>query len=209
MTHIALSDGGVPDISLSVEQVTTDADVLGRISRAFKYAITDGPTNIVADLGDGDASKILTLGAKVDTITISGADRMLTLSAGTLLSERRGRQRRLGHRQGLQSHRPDDGGRDDPRPGRRPFAACSADRYHGRRQQRQHPGDLNDNVGSSALLANVTSIIGIATSGAITLDYATATAFGVNDGFGSVFSEMTGETLAVTGVPVHRHRVSV
>ena len=58
--------------------------------------------------------------------------------------------------------------------------------------------------GSSAILANLADIAGIAVSpaGTIVLTEAQLQAAGVDDGAGSAFAKMTGETLAVTGVPI-------
>ena len=58
--------------------------------------------------------------------------------------------------------------------------------------------------GASALVANIAAISGIAVSpsGTIGLTVAQAEAAGVDDGAGSVFGKMTGETLAVTGAAV-------
>jgi hypothetical protein len=85
VTGITLSDGGTPDITLSLLQLTSDATVLGLISSGFNYAIDDTSAHIAADLGDGGSSHILTLGSAVDTVTVSDSD-TLTLTATTLLA---------------------------------------------------------------------------------------------------------------------------
>ena len=88
VTQITLTDGGTPDIALSVQQITSDADVLGRISGAYNYAITDTASDIAADLGAGGSSQILTRASAVDTITVSDAN-TLTLTAEHAAGRRR------------------------------------------------------------------------------------------------------------------------
>ncbi len=200
LTGITLTDGGTPDIAVSLQQITSDADVLGLISGAFHYAITDTSADIAADLGDGGSSHILTLGSLVDSIAVSGSD-TLTLSAATLLTD--GVDNGPGSAltkligasvavTGVTVGDFTDIGTLSVVPSNFAVADNSSNIQ----------SDLNDNTGSSVLLAHLGNITSITTSGTITLDYATATTQHVNDGDGSVFSKMSGETLDVTGAPV-------
>ena len=200
VTQIALSDGGTPDIAVSLHQITSDAGVLGLISPgSFKYAITDTAADIAGDLGAGGGSQILTLGSAVDTITVSDSS-TLTLTAGTLLA-----------------------------PGVDDSGTAALTRLAGGTSVTVTgvtigefaaidllpvaPGsfavvDSGANIaadlesGSSVLLAHLAGITGIAPTGTITLTDAAAMAAHVDDGAGSVFSKMPGATLVVTGVPV-------
>ncbi|HEY1930459.1 MAG TPA: hypothetical protein VGG99_00460, partial [Acetobacteraceae bacterium] len=82
LTGITLNDNA--DISVSIGQFTTDANVLALIGGSFKYAISDSSAQIANDLGAGGLSNILNLGAQVHTITVTGGT--LSLDAGTLLA---------------------------------------------------------------------------------------------------------------------------
>ncbi len=202
VTQITLNDGGTPDIGLSLAQVTTDAAVLGRIAGSFAYAITDTAGDLAADLGDGGASKILTLGAKLDSIAVSDESDTLTLTAATLFAT--GVDDGAGS--ALTKLVPDTllavTGMSIADFASLAGLTVAPGSFAVADTNSAIQGDLEDNLESSVLLAYRSHITAIATSGAITLDYATATAAHVNDGAGSVFALMTGETLDVTAVPV-------
>ncbi len=200
LTQITLTDGGTPDIALSVQQIGSDADVLARISGSFNYAITGSSAAIAADLGAGGSSHILPLGVAVDSITVT--EGTLTLTAGTLLAA------------GV-----DDSGTsaltklaggtlvavtgvtvDN-------FAAFAAltvapSSYAVADSGGNIAADLERGPASSVLMAHRPSITAIVPTGSITLNYATASAADVDDGAGSIFSMMPGATLDVTDVPV-------
>ena len=201
LTGITLNGVGTADIGVSLGQLTTDATVLALISSPFQYAITDSSANIASDLAKVDPSQIVTLGTNVDTITLNGTDYTLTLSATTAFAagvddSSSSAVAKITNLAGLAvtgMSIQDFASLDLLFVPATSFAvADNSGNIH---------DDLNDNTGSSVLLAHINAITTIMTSGTITLDYATATTAGVNDGAGSVFSKMSGETLDVTGVP--------
>ncbi len=201
MTAITLTDGGTPDIALALQQLTTDAGVLNLISGSFRYAIVDSSAHIAADLGGG-ASQILALVLRIDTIAVTDEGNTLTLSAATLLAPL------VDSGPVAALSRLVDGtqlavtGMTVADFGSLGLLAVRPDSYAVADTASDIQADLNDNTGASVLLANLSVITSIVTSGSITLDYATATAISVNNGGGSVFSKMSGESLVVTGVPV-------
>ena len=200
VTQITLTDGGTPDIALSVQQITSDADVLGRISGAYNYAITDTASDIAADLGAGGSSQILTRASAVDTITVSDAD-TLTLTAATLLAtgvddSGTSALTKLTGGVGVAVTGVtvlDFAGIDLLTVAPSSFAVADSS---------GHIATDLELGGSSALLAHRSSITGITATGTITLNYATASAAHVNDGGGSIFSMIANASLDVTGVPV-------
>ena len=204
LTAITLTGGGTPDITLSLNQLTTDAAVLGLMGSTFNYAISDTSADIAADLGAGGGSTILTLNEadpdRLDSIIVSGG--VLSLDAATLLA----------------------GGVDDSASAALTKLAAEtviaatgvsiADFALFTGLLQVQPGSFAvsdtgsaiatdlESAGSSALVAHRLAITGIIANGSIELDYTTDTATNVNDGAGSVLSRVATPTLIVDSVLV-------
>ena len=195
---VTLDDGGSPTVTVSVEQITSDAGVLALITPFYQLTVSDTAAHLQADLAGG-ASHILANLASIAGITVSPAGTItLTEAQVTAANVDDGAGSALGLMTGETLHVTGVAAADigtilglGVAPASITVSADAAD----------IEADLTAG-GGSLILPNLAKISGITVSdsGTITLTEAQVQTASVDDGAGSALAKMSGETLHVTGV---------
>ncbi len=200
LTSIALTDGGVPALSMSVATLAADAPVLAKIASPFTVTLSDSASHIAADLALGATSVIAAHHAQIGAVLASdGLPVVLTQAQVLAAGIDDGPGAALANFSGTLdvtgvdvAHLAQVAGLATP-----PAAIFVND------TGADIAADLAQG-GTSVLLAHAGQVAGIAASdhAAVMLTAAQALFAGVDDSAGSAIAMLTGAGLVVTGAAV-------